>query len=114
MGISYLRVPATDPQETAAFYQAVFGWTVEFDRPDPSFKDGTGHVIGHFVSSADVSGEAGMRPYIYVTDVDEALVKVAAHGGTVVEPPYPEGNLWVAAFADPSGNVLWVWQAGPR
>jgi predicted enzyme related to lactoylglutathione lyase len=44
--ISYLRVSAPDPQRTAAFYEAVFGWKVRTDRPDPSFEDGAGHVIG--------------------------------------------------------------------
>ena len=38
----------------------------------------------------------------------------AEHGGEVVRPPYPEGDLWVATFSDPAGNVLGVWQHGPR
>jgi ketosteroid isomerase-like protein len=48
-GISYLRIPAEDPHPTAAFYEGVFGWSVDKNRPDPSFEDGTGHVIGHIV-----------------------------------------------------------------
>jgi Glyoxalase/Bleomycin resistance protein/Dioxygenase superfamily len=43
-GISYLRVPASEPRRSAAFYEAVFGWTVDTERDDPSFEDGTGHV----------------------------------------------------------------------
>ncbi len=113
-GISYLRIPADDPQETAAFYQAVFGWKVDLDRADPSFEDGTGHVIGHFVAESAVAGEAGIRPYVCVTRVDETLAEITAHGGAVVEAPYPEGDLWVATFRDPSGNVVGVWQARPR
>ena len=35
-GISYLRVPATDPRRSAACYENVFGWTVDTDRDDPS------------------------------------------------------------------------------
>jgi hypothetical protein len=31
-----------------------------------------------------------------------------------VVSPYPEGDLWVAAFRDPVGNVVGVWQTGPR
>jgi hypothetical protein len=26
----------------------------------------------------------------------------------------PEGDVWVGTFRDPSGNVLGVWQRGPR
>jgi predicted enzyme related to lactoylglutathione lyase len=113
-GISYLRIPAQDSHETAVFYEHVFGWTVDTNRPDPSFEDGTGHVIGHFIPDGAVVGEAGVRPYIYVDSIDDAIRQVAAHGGSVVEPPYPEGNLWVATFRDPAGNVMGVWQRGPR
>jgi uncharacterized protein len=113
-GISYLRIPASDPRLTAAFYESVFGWKVDLDRPDPSFEDGTGHVIGHFVSDHASAGEAGVRPYVYVESVDDTLGKVTAHGGAVVTAPYPEGDLWVATFRDPAGNVLGAWQRGPR
>jgi predicted enzyme related to lactoylglutathione lyase len=113
-GISYLRIPATDPKSTATFYWRIFGWTVDTSRPDPSFEDGTGHVIGHFRADAVGAGEAGIRPYIYVESVDDALEKVVAHDGALVTAPYPEGDLWVATFRDPAGNVLGVWQSGPR
>ena len=81
---------------------------------EPSFEDGTGHVIGHFVADQAVAGEAGVRPYIFVERVDETLDKVVAQGGAIVRLPYPEGDLWVATFRDPSGNVIGVWQQGPR
>lgn len=82
---------------------------------EPSFEDGTGHVIGHFVADLPVAGEAGFRPYIYVENVDETLEKVVAGGGRVATAPYPEGDLTVATFQDPAGNELGIWQrtAGP-
>jgi hypothetical protein len=103
-----------DPRETAAFYEAVVGWNIRGDAEHPSFDDGSGHVIGHFMSDLAVAGEAGMRPYIYVEQVDVTLETVAARGGEVVAAPYPEGDLWVATFRDPAGNVVGVWQRGPR
>jgi predicted enzyme related to lactoylglutathione lyase len=109
-GISYLRIPAADPQRAAAFYQAVFGWKVDSDREDPSFEDGTGHVIGHIHSDMEVSGEAGIRPYVYVESVPGTLERITENGGEVVTPPYPEGDLSVAVFRDPAGNVLGLWQ----
>jgi predicted enzyme related to lactoylglutathione lyase len=111
-GISYLRIPAPDPHASAAFYEAVFGWTVNANRPDPSFEDGSGHVIGHFSTEHVVAGEAGIRPYVCVDSVDAVLEEVTAHGGAVVTQPYPEGNLRVATFRDPAGNVVGVWQHG--
>jgi hypothetical protein len=111
-GVSYLRIPAEDPRASAAFYEAAFGWSLRGDPEDPSFEDGTGHVIGHFVTDQAIAGEAGVRPYIFVERVDETLEKVVAHGGEVVTKPYPEGDLLVATFRDPAGNVLGVWQQG--
>ncbi|HLH65996.1 MAG TPA: VOC family protein [Solirubrobacteraceae bacterium] len=110
-GISYVRIPAADPGRLAAFYAAVFDWEVDPDRG--RFTDGSGHVIGHFVSDIDVAGEAGVRPYICVADVDHTLAKLASLGGSMVIAPYPEGNLKVAAFRDPAGNVIGVWQLAP-
>ena len=109
-GVSYLQIPADDPRRSAAFYEAVFGWRMGGDPDRPSFEDGTGHVIGHFVAGETVAGEAGVRPYVFVERVDETLEKVVAEGGEVVEAPYPEGDLRVATFRDPAGNVLGVWQ----
>jgi len=111
-GVSYLRIPAQDPPGSADFYEAVFGWSVRRDRDEPSFEDGTGHVIGHFVADQPVAGEAGVRPYIFVERVDETLEKVVARGGGIATAPYPEGDLWVATFRDPAGNVIGVWQVG--
>jgi uncharacterized protein len=113
-GISYLHIPAPDPRDAAAFYAAVFGWAVDADRSNPSFEDGTGHVIGHFISDASVAGEAGIRPYVYVDSVDSTLEEISSRGGSMVEAPYAEGDLWVATFRDPAGNVVGVWQRGPR
>ena len=113
-GVSYLRIPAEDPGRSAAFYEAVFAWSVRAARDEPSFEDGTGHVIGHFVADLPTAGEAGVRPYVYVERVDETLDRVVANGGEVVTASYPEGDLWVATFRDPTGNVIGVWQQGPR
>jgi predicted enzyme related to lactoylglutathione lyase len=113
-GVSYLHIPAPDPTRLAAFYRQVFAWTIRDDEESPAFEDGTGHVIGHFVRDMPVAGHAGHLPYVYVESVDETLEKVAASGGRIVRPPYPEGDLWVATVDDPAGNLLGIWQRGPR
>jgi uncharacterized protein len=46
--------------------------------------------------------------------IDESLGRVTAHGGEVTVPPYREGDLWVALFRDPAGNIIGVWQQGAR
>lgn len=109
-GVSYLRIPAADPEQSAAFYEAVFGWNVRNDPDKSAFEDGTGDVIGHFMTEHAVAAAAGIRPYVFVEDVEQTLEKVGANGGEVVTPPYPEGDLRVATFRDPAGNVIGVWQ----
>ena len=111
-GVSYLRIAAPDVARSAVFYRSVFGWKTQ-DGAD-RFEDATGHVIGHFMTSLPVAGEAGVVPYIYARNIDETLAKVIGAGGEVSVTPYPEGDLWVAMTRDPAGNAIGVWQQGPR
>ena len=114
-GLTYLEIPAVDAQQSAAFYGQVFGWRIRrSETDDPRFEDPTGHLIGRWVAGRASSREPGLLPYIYVDRIDEVVARVAANGGEVVKAPYPEGNLWVALFHDPAGNVMGLWQAGPR
>ena len=109
-GVSYLHIPARDAAASARFYRDVFGWQLHGPPDAISFSDGTGHVIGRWVTDQAVTAADGLRAYIYVADVDDNLQAVTIHGGRVVMPPYPEGTLRVALFADPAGNVLGIWQ----
>jgi predicted enzyme related to lactoylglutathione lyase len=110
-GISYLHIPSTEPSRTAAFYRSVFDWTIrDPDAQSPAFEDGSGHVIGHFVDEQPVAGDAGLRPYIYVEDVPATVERILANEGEVLKAPFAEGDLTVAIFSDPAGNVLGVWQ----
>lgn len=111
-GISYLHIPADESRRSAEFYKAVFGWTLRGDPDDPSFEDGTGHVIGAWVTDRPIAADRGVLPYIYVERVDETLERIHAQGGSVVKAPYPEGDLTVATFKDPAGNEIGIWQEG--
>jgi uncharacterized protein len=108
-GVSYLAIPARDIARSAEFYRAVFGWELRGDPGEPSFSDGTGHVIGHWRTDLETAGEAGIRPYVYVTDLAAALQRAAAQGAQVVTEPYPEGSLRIAVVQDPAGNAVGVW-----
>jgi predicted enzyme related to lactoylglutathione lyase len=108
-----MRIPASDVSRSAEFYETVFAWKVRKDPDHPSFEDGTGHVIGHWVNDLEVVGEAGVIPYIYVDRVKDTLEKIKSNGGEALRAPYPEGDLWVATFRDPAGNVIGIWQSGP-
>ena len=40
--------------------------------------------------------------------------RILAHGGEIVTDPYPEGQLIVATFRDPAGNVIGLWHDTTR
>ena len=113
-GVSYLHIPAPDPASSATFYRAAFAWNTRDDEDSPAFEDGTGHVTGHFIRDLPVAGHAGHFPYVSVESGDETLAKVTAGGGTIIRPPFPKGELRIATIDDPAGNLLGVWQRGPR
>jgi predicted enzyme related to lactoylglutathione lyase len=46
--------------------------------------------------------------------IQDVVGRVAAHGGDLVNRPYPEGSLRVATVGDPAANVIGLWQEGPR
>jgi predicted enzyme related to lactoylglutathione lyase len=71
-------------------------------------------MIGAWITGLVISQEPGVLPYIYVHGIDAILKRITANGGSVVKPPYPEGDLWVATFRDPAGNVIGIWQQGHR
>jgi predicted enzyme related to lactoylglutathione lyase len=98
-------------REAALFYEHVFGWTVrDADSSRPTFDDGSGHVSGAWMTDQAVVHDPGLLLYIYVDHIDEVVGRIGTHGGEVVRAPYAEGNLWVATFRDPAGNILGLWQ----
>jgi uncharacterized protein len=106
-GLSYLHIPAVDPAQSAAFYESVFGWTVDGrDTDRPSFRDGTGHVAGAWVTDPARSGTAGVLPYIYVDTIDMTTDLIEANGGEIIDTTSPEENVLLVTFRDPAGNVL--------
>ena len=113
--LSYVQIPAVNVRESAEFYARAFGWNVRSGTDHHlSFTDATGDMIGAWVTGRAASREPGVLPYIYVHGIDAAIVRLTAAGGAVVTSPYREGDLWVATFRDPAGNVIGIWQLGPR
>jgi predicted enzyme related to lactoylglutathione lyase len=110
-----MQIPAVDPRASAKFYAEVFGWEARGDGDAHiGFTDATGDFIGAWVTGREVSKDPGVLPYIYVHGIDAILERITSAGGETVKPPYPEEGLWVATFRDPAGNVIGVWQQGPR
>jgi uncharacterized protein len=113
--ITYMHIPAADVREAAAFYGAVFGWHINNPDSDrPSFDSPNGHLSGAWVSDHLAATEPGLLPYIYVDHVEDAIARILAHGGEIVTHPFPEGQLTVATFRDPAGNLIGLWHDTTR
>jgi uncharacterized protein len=109
-GLSYLHIPARDPEKSAAFYERVLGWAIE-RRTDGGFRFATpdGLLIGGF--GTDPPG-AGFVPWFYVDGIEAAIERVTASGGRIAEPLRPEGDIRVVEIRDPADNRLGLWQFG--
>jgi uncharacterized protein len=110
--ICYLEIPATDPEASAAFYAAVFGWESR-RRGDGAlaFDDGVGEVSGSWVTGRRPSaGEPGLLVYVMVDDVAAAIEAVTANGGELVQPIGGDAPEITARFRDPDGNLFGLYQ----
>lgn len=116
--ICYLEIPAVDIGQSVAFYEKVFGWNIRHrDTPRPSFDDATGNVSGAWVTGREIARKPTLLPYIWVDNIDATLAHVTAHGGQVAMSPQrdtPGDAPWIASFRDPAGNILGLYQEGPR
>jgi hypothetical protein len=93
--LCYIEIPAIDVEESATFYEAVFGWKIRRQTPSqPQFTDPSGQLDGTFVVERPPSYDPGVLGYLLVDDLDETLDAVRAHGGEVLGPRELVGNTF--------------------
>ncbi len=103
--IGYLQLPAVDVARSAAFYEAVFGWSAEltynsFEAPG---------VIGQFVTDRPSVASAGPVLWLCTDDLMATLNRTVEHGGTVHgAPALDQGERLLVEIDDPAGNRLGV------
>jgi predicted enzyme related to lactoylglutathione lyase len=113
--LCYLEIPALDVHQSAGFYEKVFGWDIrDRDSGRPTFSYPGAVVTGAWVTGRAISKEPGLLPYIWVDHIDETLAQIVSQGGEVVQAPHSPGDMWIALFRDPAGNVIGLYQEGPR
>jgi predicted enzyme related to lactoylglutathione lyase len=108
---------STDDQEGAkAFYGALFGWRYD----DVPIGEGMAYSIAklddHSVAALGPLQGEGMPPhwncYVSVDDADASAARAAELGATLLAEPFDVFDAGrMAAFTDPQGAVLSVWQA---
>jgi predicted enzyme related to lactoylglutathione lyase len=107
----------TDDQEGAkAFYGALFGWQYEDIPIGEGMVYSMAGIDGHSVAALGPTQGEGMPPhwncYVSVADVDASAARARELGATLLAEPFDVFEAGrMAAFADPQGAVLSVWQA---
>ncbi len=109
-----------DVDASTTFYSGLFGW----DADDQFDEEGTRIYTNYTREGQLVAGAGPQQPemqgappiwntYIATADVDQTSKKVEAAGGTVMMPAMDvmdQGRM--AIYADPTGAMVSVWQAG--
>ena len=117
---SWVDLMSPDVEAAAAFYSAVFGWSVTDQHDD----DGNRVYVMFQLDGQNIAGLGGQAPgmegmpamwntYVAVDDVEATVAKATAAGGSVVAPPMQvmeAGHM--AVIADPTGAVISLWKAG--
>lgn len=101
--IGYLQLPALDVARSAAFYEAVFGWSVDltwasFEAPG---------MIGQWTTDRAPGAAGGPVVWICADQLALTLERVVEHGGIVHGPPQLDGGeRWLTEIDDPAGNRI--------
>lgn len=115
--VIHFDIPIDDPARAGAFYASVFDWSIAPWGPIPYWPMTTGAAPGPGAEGAlRPRSEApdGVVIYVSVDDVDEALRRVTAAGGTVVTERMPIPTVgWTARFRDCEGNLIGLIQEDP-
>lgn len=107
--IDYLELVVADIGRAKAFWSAAFGWTYKDYAPVyTEFSDG--RLTGGFTTLGERRGSGGALVVLYADDLDGALQRVSAAGGTITAPPFdfPGGSRF--EFACPDGYPFAVWR----
>lgn len=124
--VNWFEIVVTDLERAKKFYSAVFGYTFGEDIPTP---DDSGSKMAFLPADMEGPGASGslyydasgqMKPSaegvcIYIShnpDLQEALDKVEAAGGQIINPKMSIGEFGaIGHFMDTEGNVIGVHNA---
>ena len=93
------------------FYRQLFDWSIDADNEwnygMVSAPNGEG--IGGGVGPG-IEGRNLVTVYVQVPDLQAALDQAARLGGTTVMEPTDVGDISIAQFTDPAGNVIGLYR----
>ena len=108
MIVNWFEVMGQNPAKLQSFYSQVFDWELS---PTPGMPDyvtlaaSEGGIGGGIGKSMD-GGPGRVLVYVEVDDVQAALDRAVAAGGTVITPPTALPMVTFAHIQDPEGHVI--------
>lgn len=110
----HISIPAPDLGNAKAFYESVFGWTIQISPAAPNYWFfESGNVSGAFDASTTPAPKGvGIVPMLQVADLDATLDLIMAHGGTITQGRSKIGDASPgddAYFLDPNGNAMGIY-----
>jgi hypothetical protein len=111
--IDYIELAVDDLEQAKAFYAKALGWTFNDYGPDyAGIRDprNPGQEFGGLSRHSPASRGEAVLALVRTESTDDAMVSVLDAGGRIHEElqEYPGGRRFT--FADPSGNILGVYQ----
>ena len=112
--VVHFEVIGKDGEKLRSYYSELFDWRIDADnemnygmvsREENQAPDGTG--IGGGVAQGPDGYEGHVMFYVAVPDVEAALAKAEALGGTrVMGPETIMGSMVLGHFTDPEGHLI--------
>lgn len=106
------------PEESKAFYSALFGWTFHDQGPEYGHyhqAKQNGHTVAGFMAQTpDMQGMPSLwTVYFRTLDAQADAGRIQELGGNVMVPPMPVHTLGQMMVAiDPTGAAFGLWQPG--
>ena len=119
--VVHFEVPYDDAERAQSFYSDVFGWGIQ-PMPEmqytivstgPATDQGMPAEPGYIGGGMGQRGELLSKPVITIAvdDVNDALDRIRANGGSAIGEPIQVGEMGIAAyFEDSEGNRMGLWQ----
>lgn len=117
--VVHFELAADDPERASQFYSAVLGWKIDkWDGPQDYWLATTGEAGLPGIDGAIMRRAPQMPSVVNTVDVasvDDAVAKVTANGGQVVEPKMAiPGVGYLAYCLDTEGNAFGLMQSDPN
>ena len=112
-GVVHVEIPVTNMKRAKDWYGKIFGWTFQdYDKEYSLWNPAGGGTGGGLYLTKKIPARAVARVYVEVEDVDATLQRIKKARGTILKGKTEVPSFgWWAAFREPQGAELYVWQS---